>query len=39
MLEITDKMCYCITVQRGCSKQILFNPTSDTVAVLDYFHR
>lgn len=37
MLEITNRMCYYITVQRGCSLQIVFNPSSDTLAALDCF--
>lgn len=39
MLEITNRMCYYITVQRGCSLQIVFNPFSDTLAALDCFQR
>lgn len=35
MLEITNRMCYYIREQRGCRLQIVFNPSSDTLAALD----
>lgn len=38
MLEVTKRMCYYITLQRGCPPQIVFNPASDIVA-LNCFHQ